>query len=208
MGTNMQTRNQTVFIIDDDHEVCESLRWLFESVQLNVETYENAHLFLEKYKKNKQGCLLIDVRLPGMSGLELLDKLKEEKNHLPVIMMTGHGDIQMAVRAMKTGASDFIVKPFNDQCLLETVQKCIDDSKNHHSIEVINEHINSLSEREVQIINLIMDGKLNKEIAYELFISISTVEAHRANIMHKMQAKNLAHLIKMYIEAQYNKMLT
>ena len=110
----------------------------------------------------------------------------------------------MAVRAMKTGAVDFILKPFNDQCLLETVQKCINKTVSTSSIDLIQERINLLSERERQIINLILDGKLNKQIAYDLSISISTVEAHRANIMHKMQAKNVAQLIKMYLQVQFN----
>lgn len=204
MEINLPANAQTIFIIDDESEVCNALRWLFESVQFNVETYGTAQLFLEHYDHRMQGCLIADVRLPEMSGLELLEQLKQQKSNLPVIMITGHGDIQMAVRAMKAGAFDFIEKPFNEQGLLETVQKCMSLSKNISSVELINERINKLSDRERQIINLIVDGKLNKEIAYDLSISISTVEAHRANIMHKMQAKNLAHLIKIYLQAQLN----
>lgn len=201
----MINSNQTIFIIDDEPEVCQALRWLFESVQYQVETYETAQDFLKTDNSSKQGCLVTDVRLPGMSGLELLEQLKVQKNHLPVIIVTGHGDIQMAVRAMKAGAVDFILKPFNDQCLLEVVQNCINHSLTSHSVQLINERINSLSDRERQIIDLILNGKLNKEIAYELSISISTVEAHRANLMHKMQAKTLAHLVKLYLEAQFSK---
>lgn len=199
---NMKANNQTVFIIDDEIEVCNSLKWLFESVQLHVETYENADLFLEKFNNDRNGCLIMDVRLPGMSGLELLEHLKLQKNRLPVIIITGYGDVQMAVRAMKAGAVDFILKPLNDQCLLEVVQKCLSNAARDNSFAIISERINSLSERERQICNLILDGKLNKEIAYELFISISTVEAHRANIMQKMKAKNLAQFIKMYLQVQ------
>ena len=139
-----------------------------------------------------------------MSGLELQEHLKTLKSQLHVIIITGYGDIQMAVRAMKAGAIDFILKPLNDQYLLETVQKCFSNSVDTHSIDLINERISQLSQRERQIIDLILDGKLNKEIAYELSISISTVEAHRASIMHKMQAKNLAQLIKLYLQAQFN----
>lgn len=204
----MQTNNFTIFVIDDTKDVCEALRWLFESVKFKVETYENANSFLEKYHANRPGCIIMDVRLPGMSGLELLEYLKQKKSPLPIIVITGHGDIQMAVRAMKMGAKDFILKPFNEQCLLETVQKCINQSQNMDWIKTINKRIDELSERELQIINLIVDGKLNKEIAYELSISISTVEAHRAHIMQKMQAKNLAQLIKIYLEAQFNKELS
>lgn len=200
----MTKNNHTVFIIDDEVNVCNALSWLFKSVQFNVETYDSASAFLEKYNNEKQGCIIMDVRLPGISGLELLEQLKAEKSPIPVIIITGYGDIQMAVRAMKAGAVDFLLKPFNDQCLLETVQKCITKTMSASSIDLIQERINSLSERERQIIDLILDGKLNKQIAYSLSISISTVEAHRANIMHKMQAKNVAHLIKMYLQVQFS----
>lgn len=195
---------QTIFVIDDEINICNSLKWLFGSVKLPVETYENANLFLEKYNYTKKGCIIMDVRLPGMSGLELLEHLRFHKSRIPVIVITGYGDIPMAVRAMKAGALDFILKPFNEQCLLETVQKCLNQSANLTSLEIINERINSLSARERQISNLILDGKLNKEIAYELSISISTIEAHRANIMHKMGAKNLAQFVKMYVQAQFD----
>lgn len=198
----MEKDNGIIYIIDDEIEVCGALKWLFESVQFKVETYASANNFLELYKPSMRGCLIVDVRLPGMSGLELLDHLKLKKPHLPVIMMSGFADIPMAVRAMKSGAIDFILKPFNEQCLLEAVQKCISQSTNHYSIELIHEHIASLSTREHQVIELILDGKLNKQIAFELSISISTVEAHRANIMRKMKAKNLAQLIKWYLQAQ------
>lgn len=200
----MQEKTHTIYIIDDDNEVCEALRWLLESVQFMVQTYKDAYSFLEAYDNKKQGCLIMDVRLPGMSGLELLDQLRQQKCPLPVIVISGHGDITMAVRAMKLGAKDFILKPFNDQCLLEAVQKQINQLIDNNYLFVINERLNTLSERERQIIKLIVDGKLNKQISHELSISISTVEAHRANIMTKMQAKNLAQLIKIYLQAQFN----
>ncbi len=196
--------SQTVYIIEDEPEVSNALRCLFESVHLQVQVYENANKFLENYHHSHQGCLVIDVRLPGMSGLELIEHLKSQKNHLPIVVISGYADIQMAVRAMKAGAKDFILKPFNEQCLLETVQKCLTESINIESIDQIKDRLDQLSARERQIIELILDGKLNKEIAYELSISISTVEAHRASIMHKMKAKNLAQLIKLYLQAQYN----
>jgi len=198
----MEPKNQTVFIIDDEVDVCNSLKWLFESVKLNVEAYGSANLFLEQFDTKKQGCIIMDVRLPGMSGLELLEHLKLQKIRIPVLIITGYGDIHMAVRAMKAGAIDFILKPFNDQCLLETVQKCIKRTVNYPSFDGVHDRINSLSERERKISSLILDGKLNKEIAYELSISISTVEAHRANIMQKVKAKNLAQFIKIYLQAQ------
>ncbi|HAT1864793.1 TPA: response regulator transcription factor [Legionella pneumophila] len=199
----MQSKNQTIFIIDDDASVCDGLRWLFESIHLNVETFTSASSFLENMQK-KQGCLIVDVRLPGMSGLELLELLKLEKSSLPVIVMTGYGDISMAVRAMKAGAVDFLLKPFNNQCLLETVQKYLSQSDSTSSQVCAQERIELLSKREQEIIELIMEGNLNKEIAFSLSISISTVEAHRANIMKKMRAKNVAQLIKMYLLGQVN----
>ena len=204
----MKSTNQTIYIIDDNSELCNALRWFFESVQFNVETYKNAEQFLDKKIDNGLGCILVDVRMPGISGLELLEQLKLQKNRLPVIVITGYGDIPMAVRAMKAGAIDFILKPFNDQCLLEVVQRCITQSVNTNSIDEICERIKQLSDREQQIINLIVDGKLNKEIAYELSISISTVEAHRANIMQKMQAKNLAQLVKIYLQSKFSNELS
>jgi two-component system response regulator FixJ len=199
----MTVENQTIFIIDDDAEVCDALRWLFESMHFNVITYSSAFLFLAD-NRQKQGCLIIDVRLPGMSGLELLEQLKREKNRVPVIIITGHGDIPMAIRAMKAGAVDFLLKPFNDQCLIEIVQKCVNQPDATKLEASINERLKLLTDRERQIIELIMDGNLNKEIAFFLTISVSTVEAHRANIMKKMQAKNLAQLIKMYVLGQLN----
>jgi two-component system response regulator FixJ len=202
----MNLNNQTIFIIDDESSVCEALRYLFESIRLNVKTYKDAHQFLKEYNNNARGCILVDVRMPIMSGLELLEQLNLLNNRLPVIVITGHADIQMTIRAMKLGAADFIVKPFNDQTLLEAVQKQTNRIIDNDSIDDINERIDELTERERQIIDLISDGKLNKEIAYELAISISTVEAHRANLMKKMRAKNLAHLIKIYYRYQWVRM--
>ncbi len=190
--------NTTILIIDDEPEICNALRWLYESVNYKVETYNSAFSFLENYKSNVSGCIIIDVRMPVMSGLELLEHLKLQKNQIPVVVITGYGDIGMAVRAMKLGAVDFILKPINDQCLLDVVQKCIHQSTKINAFE-INERIKQLTKREREVIDLILEGKLNKEIAYELSISMSTVEAHRANIMQKMQAKTTAHLIKLYL---------
>lgn len=200
MGSN----NQTVFIIDDNAVVCSALRSLFESVNYTVETYLTAQAFLEHYNNKKTGCIIIDVRLPDMSGLELLQQLNLQKNRLPVILITGYGDIPMVIRAMKLGARDFLLKPLNEQYLLECVQQNVIQSGDYHMRDHINDLVKRLSERERQVIHLICDGKLNKEIAYELSISMSTVEVHRANIMKKMQAKTLAQLIKLYIQSQHD----
>ncbi|MDI1352866.1 MAG: response regulator [bacterium] len=200
----MKKNDSTIFIIDDDYQIRNALQWLFQSVHYKVETYESADLFLQSYSGTNQGCLIMDVRMPGTSGLELLEHFKFKKIRLPVIIITGFGDISMAVRAMKAGAVDFILKPFNEQCLLESVQKCVNDTIRASSLDNVSDRIEKLSDREKQIIDLILEGNLNKEIAYKLSISISTVEAHRANIMHKLEAKNVAHLIKIYLETQFN----
>ncbi|STY27146.1 two-component system response regulator PilR [Legionella taurinensis] len=201
----MLDTTQTVFIIDDEPEVSEALQWLFESVGLQVKAYRNAYEFLEQYHANMRGCLISDVRMPGMSGLELIEKLKEQNNLLPVIIITGYGDVPMAIRAMKAGAIDFILKPVNDQNLLEIVQQRLNQSTIQNTwVKEISDRIQTLTEREIQVIKLIVEGKLNKEICYELSISRSTVEAHRASIMKKMKAKNLAQLIKMYVRFQMN----
>lgn len=204
----MKSSGQTVFIVDDNSAVCDALRCLFESINLKVETYSNALMFLASKNNDQQGCLIIDVRLPGMSGLELLEHLKEQHSSLSIIMITGYGDIPMAVRAMKAGAADFVLKPFNEQCLLDIVQHCINSSTasalKTKSNACMNELIKCLTNREHQIIELIMEGNLNKQIAFALSISISTVEAHRANIMQKLQVKTMGQLIKTYLQAQYN----
>lgn len=199
---NTKLNDQTVFIIDDDPSLCDALRHLFQSIHLKVETYLDAQSFLNNYKYNKEGCLIIDVRMPGMSGLELLEHLSAQKDRLPVIIITGYGDMSMAIRAMKSGAHDFILKPFNDQYLIETIQKCIDKSVTTNKTEYVIARFKLLTERERQVIHLISEGKLNKEIAYEFGVSMSTIEAHRASIMRKMQAKNIAQLIKLYLRAQ------
>jgi len=191
-----------IFIIDDDLNIRQALQWLFESVCMKVETYENAINFLEIYNPNAHGCIVADIRMSGMSGLELLEQLKLRRNHLPVILITGHGDIPMAVRAMKAGALDFISKPFNDQYLLEQVQKALAQARqpfNQKSLNIIIERYDSLTVREREIMKMVTVGKLNKQIGHELNIAISTVELHRSHVMQKMQAKSVAELVKLSI---------
>lgn len=190
----------TVFIIDDDPELRKSLCWLVESVQLNVESFESAVSFLNQYNIDRTGCIVLDVRMPGISGLKLLDTLNALKNRLPVIVITGHGDIPMVISAMKSGAMDFILKPFNDQQIIELIQKAIAKETatlNPYQRNSIQEGFSTLTSREREIMTLIIEGKLNKQIAHELNIAISTVELHRGRLMKKMQAKNIAQLIKM-----------
>lgn len=192
----------TVYIIDDDQEVLQALTWLLESVGIKVESYESAISFLESFDANKCGCIVTDVRMPMMSGLQLLEQLTLRNNSLPVIFLTGHGDIQMAVQTMKSGAVDFISKPFNDQYLLEQIQKAIAlnvEQRKSAPVASVNTGFNDLSKRERQVLDLIVAGKLNKQVAEELNIANSTVEFHRSRVMKKVGAKNLAHLIKLYL---------
>jgi FixJ family two-component response regulator len=199
MKTNIDS---TVFIVDDDSEVRQGLKWLLETIKLKVEVYETAVAFLEAFNIDRKGCLVIDVRMPDMSGLELLEKLKLLKNRLPVIVITGHGDIPMAVRAIRAGAMDFLSKPFNDQQLLEQIQKVIANNICETKLGLqrdVTKNIALLTTREREIMNLIITGKLNKQIAHELDISISTVELHRSHLMRKMQVKTLAELVKDFV---------
>lgn len=200
MMTKAAALKPCVYVIDDDPEVRRALRWLFESVFLPVETFESAYDFLKDYDVNRRGCLVVDVRLPGMSGLEFLEQLKIKKNKMPVIMITGHGDIPMAVKAMKNGAKDFISKPFNDQYLLDQIHKLMTMDEEEHNKNNL-EQFKKLTKRENEVMQLVVEGKLNKQIAVELGISKSTVELHRSRVMRKMKVKTLAQLIKINIIA-------
>ncbi|QMT62066.1 response regulator transcription factor [Legionella sp. PC997] len=189
----IDTKNSNVSIVDDDLITCEAYLHLFKSVHIEAYAYQNANDFLNSYNK-KTGCLILDVRMPGMSGLELLEHLQAHNIKIPAIVVTGYGDVTMAVRAMKAGAEDFFVKPVNQQTLLEASQRCL--IKNYNIPDKIEEQINRLSKREKEVMDLIVEGKLNKQMAALLKISISTVEVHRANVMRKMEVKTLAELIK------------
>lgn len=194
--------NKTVFVIDDDRTIRDALQWLFESIEIPVETFVSAAHFFEHYNPERPGCLIIDVRMPGMSGLELLGHLKLKKCQLPVIVITGHGDIPMAVRAIKAGAVNFISKPVDEQYLIDLIQQLFRQKLPPDplvSAEHIMECFASLSSREREIILLLTEGKLNKQIAFDLNISLSTVEMSRSKIMKKMQVKTLAQLIRKYI---------
>lgn len=194
-----------VFVVDDDHGVCQSLRWLLESVKLKVECFTDPSSFLATYNPNLCGCIVADVRMPVMSGMEMLEQLNARQNRLPVIMITGYGDIPMAVRAIKTGAVEYIVKPFNEQYFLSTVQKYITLNINECALEPFEDYAKfykTLSQREQQVMHLVVKGKLNKQIANDLNISNSTVEFHRARVMKKMHAKNLTHLVEVCLKLQ------
>jgi two-component system, LuxR family, response regulator FixJ len=192
--------NGIVYIIDDEAEVRDALKLLFESVHLTVGVFSTAEQFLKANPVKVKACVLADVRLPGMSGIDLLEWLNAHEDRAPIIMMTGFGDIATALTAMKAGAKDFILKPFNPQSLVESVNKYLNESPELGSscFADLDSRYDSLTQREHQILDLIYDGKLNKQIADELSISISTVEAHRAALMEKMQVKTPAQLIKIH----------
>ena len=190
-----------VFVIDDDASVRESLKNLLESVGLRAEVFPSAHTFLDFQRPDVASCLILDVRLPGLTGLEFQNDLLKMGISLPIIFVTGHGDIPMSVRAMKLGAVEFLTKPFRDQDLLEAVRVALDRDtfrrKDEEALTALNVSFSALTEREKEVMALISTGLSNKQIASEMGISGATVKVHRANIMRKMHAGSLAELIRM-----------
>ena len=190
-----------VFVVDDDAAVRRFLGGLIESVELCVEAYASAQDFLEAYEPGRPGCLVLDVRMPGMSGLELQRELTDRAIDLPVIVLTGHGNVQVAVHAMKAGAVDFIEKPFDNELLLDRIQKAV--AKNVHAASErvrrneIAVRLQQLTPRERQVLDLVISGETNKGVARHLDISERTVEIHRANVMRKMRATSLADLVRL-----------
>jgi RNA polymerase sigma factor (sigma-70 family) len=189
-----------VFVVDDDTAVRDFLRGLIASVGLRVAAFGTAQEFLDTFDQTTPGCLLLDIRMPGMSGLELQKELADRAINLPIIFLTGHGDVQVAVHAMKAGAVDFVEKPFNNDLLLDRIQKAVAESieatrgRSRHD-EIAN-RLQRLTPREHQVLKLVITGQTNKDIASRLGISEKTVEIHRAKVMNKMQAKSLASLVK------------
>ena len=196
-------RQPTVFVVDDDEAFRRSVEWLLASVNLKVALFASAQAFLRAVRPGQTGCLVTDVRMPGVSGLDLQRLMAEREIHLPVIVMTAHGDVDMAVRAMKEGAMDFLQKPFNDQVFLDLVQKAIGESVraelDRRRQAAVRRRLAQLTPRERQVLDLIVEGKTNKVIADILCISEKTVEAHRAKVMEKSQAKSLVELMKMVL---------
>ena len=196
----------TVFIVDDDEAVRDSLKMLMESVGLGTEVFASAQEFLALIDDERAGCLVLDIRMPGMSGLELQGVLNERRSMLPVIFITGHGDVPMAVQAIRGGAQDFIQKPFREQELLDRVQQVLaEDSHNRdvlHDKRDILERLAKLTPREREVLDLVVAGNANKVIAIDLGLSQRTVEIHRAHVMDKMQTKSLAHLVRMMISVE------
>lgn len=196
----MKEKPATVFVVDDDEAVRTSLRLLLKSVGLPVETYAAAQEFLEQFDPDRAGCLVLDIRMPGMSGLELQDELIARGVPYPIIFITGHGDVPMAVSTMKKGAVDFIEKPFDQDALKTLVERMLGEARTRASESerrrISEALVAKLTPREQQVLERIVAGRLNKQIADDLGISIKTVEAHRANIMDKLNANTVADLMR------------
>jgi FixJ family two-component response regulator len=194
------SKKGTVYVVDDDEAVRDSLQWLLEGKDYRVRCFDSAESFLSRYDPREVACLIVDIRMAGMTGLDLQDRLIERKSPLPIVFITGHGDVPMAVDTMKKGALDFIQKPFNEDALVNLVERMLDVARQSFagyqqaaSREAL---LAKLTSREAQVLERIVAGRLNKQIADDLGISIKTVEAHRANIMEKLGANTVADLLK------------
>ena len=197
----MKEADPIVFVVDDDPLIRDGLRSLIKSVGLHVETFGSSREFMQRRPSDAPGCLVLDVRLPGLSGLDLQRELNESNFQIPIIFMTGHGDIPMSVRAMKNGAQEFLTKPVRGQDLLDAVQQAIarDRAARRERAKMadLRTRFDSLTPREREVLDLIVAGLLNKQIAGELNIGEVTIKTHRAHIMQKTQAESLAHLVRM-----------
>ena len=200
----MKERSPVVFIVDDDEAVRSSLRLLLKSVGLVPTALGSAREFLDKYDPAQPGCLVLDVRMPGMSGIELQETLNRQGAVIPVIFITGHGDVPMAVEAMQAGAFDFLQKPFRDQDLIDRIQRALEKDRASRAAlnerSLIRERLESLTPREREVLTLVTSGKPNKIMAADLGVSQRTVEIHRARVMEKMGASSLAQLVRMIMD--------
>ncbi len=197
----MTQSEPTVFVVDDDSAVLKGLQLLIKSVGMNVEIYLSAQEFLDSYDPVRPGCLVLDIRMPAMSGLELQEMLQKKKIRIPIIIITGYGDVPVAVQAMKKGAVDLIEKPFSDQVLLDRIQNSIAEDIQARQKEAERKELESrlalLTPRERQVMDLVTAGKLNKVIASKLGLSQKTVEFHRNHIMEKMKVDSVAELVRL-----------
>ena len=202
----MKDRAPIVYIVDDDDAIRAALRLLLKSIGLAATTLPSAHEFLTSYSPQQPGCLILDVRMPGMSGLELQQQLNLRGAIIPVIFITGHGDVPMAVEAMQQGAFDFLQKPFRDQDLIDRIQRALAkdqaDRVQLRERDRIKERMESLTAREREVLDLVTSGKPNKIMAADLGVSQRTVEIHRSRVMEKMGASSLAQLVRMVLDIQ------
>ena len=203
----MTTKKPIVMVVDDDSGVRNAMRVLLKSVGLESALYASAQEFLNAYQPSQPGVLVLDIRMPGMSGLELQEQLNLRGAVVPVIFMTGHGDIPMAVEAMQHGAFDFLQKPFRDQDLLDRIQRAIvKDGELRASLgehSRIRTHLDTLTAREREVLDLLTQGKQNKAIAQDLGVSPRTIEIHRARVMEKMSAQSVAELVRMMLDLKH-----
>jgi len=199
----MTEQHETVFIVDDDAAVRDSLGFLLKSVDIQAQLFTSGDEFLNAYKPDWEGCILLDIRMPGISGMEVQRRLAEEDCSLPIIFITGHGDIPMAVEAMHLGAHDFVQKPFHDQELLDRIQAALTARRSMQDKaelkRIIQERYNTLTPRETEVMTAVAKGHANKVIAMDLKLSQRTVEIHRARVMGKMQVRSLAELVKLAV---------
>ena len=204
---NVPAVEQLVYIVDDDEALRDSLLWLLDSTGLKAQAFDSAEAFLNAWSPRMNGCLVLDIRMPGMSGLELQEKLAALHSTLPIIFITGHGDVPMAVSALKKGAVDFIEKPFNDQDMVKLIHTALAEDRKHHDSRLLEadaqRRIDGLTPREREVLELIVAGRLNKQIADDLGISIKTVEVHRARVMEKMGVNSLAELVQHVMSAKH-----
>jgi two-component system response regulator FixJ len=201
VSENREHVDNTVFVVDDDPDVRDSIALLLRSANFGVETFESARAFLESNALARPGCMVVDIRMPDMDGLELQSELTRRRIRLPVIIITGHGDVPLAVRAMKAGAVDFLEKPFDEAHLLASIRRAFAAGAaiqhDARAAEIASARMAQLTDREREVLALVVSGRANKEIARELNISPRTIEIHRAHVMEKMEAGSLAELVRL-----------
>lgn len=205
MNPNNDAEQQVIHVVDDDEAMRDSMSWLLEGEGYQVACFVSGEAFLAAWHEDMRGCLVLDVRMPEMSGLELHESLSQRGSTLPVIFVTGHGDVPMAVAALQRGACDFIEKPFNNEDLLSRIRRALavdcQTALRRRQASAVSRRLEQLTQREREVMDLVVAGKLNKQIADELEISMKTVEAHRARVMDKMGVRTLAELVRAVMRA-------
>lgn len=206
MESTLPTREPTVFVVDDDPAVRESLTMLVRSMELRVEAFDSAQAFLDAYDPSRPGCLLLDVRMPGISGLELLERLARDETHPTAVLISAYGDVPTVVRAMKAGAVNFLEKPYRDQQLWDAIQEALrrdaDDRRLAAEKARLQHRLDQLTPGEAKVLDLLVQGKSNKAMAAALGLSVRTIEVRRAKVMRKMKAGSLAEMVQMVLSTR------